>query len=198
MIVVPEVTLARMQDAIVRLYQNGFFDSLVCERPSQTTGHKRRKRRGHRKRRDGRRGQTYHYKSPSFPICPNESLLTVSVLAYHQPGASRRCDRRRSVTARAPEDDPGGARTAVTRPASITQLDLATVMEIETPQGVAPGAFRDQGFSNGPGSVIEPRLPAQDWVPAIARVARRHRGERHRLARRHTTLGRREYRRGQW
>jgi hypothetical protein len=38
MIVVPEVTLARMQDAIVRLYQNGFFDSLVCERPSQTTG----------------------------------------------------------------------------------------------------------------------------------------------------------------
>ena len=31
MIVVPEITLARMQDAIVHLYQIGFFDSLVCE-----------------------------------------------------------------------------------------------------------------------------------------------------------------------
>jgi hypothetical protein len=31
MIVVPEVTLARMQDAIARLFQNGFFDSLRSE-----------------------------------------------------------------------------------------------------------------------------------------------------------------------
>jgi hypothetical protein len=31
MIVVPEVTLARMQDAIERLFQNGFFDSLRSE-----------------------------------------------------------------------------------------------------------------------------------------------------------------------
>jgi hypothetical protein len=31
MIVVPEVTLARMQDAIDRLFQNGFFDSLRSE-----------------------------------------------------------------------------------------------------------------------------------------------------------------------
>jgi hypothetical protein len=33
MIVVPEVTLVRMQDAVLRLYRIGFFDSLVCERP---------------------------------------------------------------------------------------------------------------------------------------------------------------------
>jgi hypothetical protein len=31
MIVVPEVTLARMQDAIERLFQNGYFDSLRSE-----------------------------------------------------------------------------------------------------------------------------------------------------------------------
>ena len=31
MIVVPEVTLARMQDAIERLFQNGFCDSLRSE-----------------------------------------------------------------------------------------------------------------------------------------------------------------------
>lgn len=34
MIVVPEVTLVRMQDAVLHLYQNGFFNSLVCERSS--------------------------------------------------------------------------------------------------------------------------------------------------------------------
>ncbi len=31
MIVVPEVTLFRMQDAVLRLYQSGFFDSFVHE-----------------------------------------------------------------------------------------------------------------------------------------------------------------------
>ena len=39
MIVVPEVTLARMQDAIERLFQNGFFDSLRSERePGRESG----------------------------------------------------------------------------------------------------------------------------------------------------------------
>jgi hypothetical protein len=43
MIVIPEVTLGRMQDAIERLFQNGFFDSLRSE-PEQ--GRKRRPETG--------------------------------------------------------------------------------------------------------------------------------------------------------